>query len=351
VDTEIADNQRSIMVDRNSVKQEFLSQHGWDQALSVKIPGDASYRKYERLSQHGESRILMDAPPEKESVVSFIEVAEFLSANDINAPKILAKDTENGFLLLEDFGNDSYSKVLSGTSSYADSVTEITLYEHAVDALIKLHQAQIPESLPHYNEEKLINGAMLMLEWYYPAINNQPLSDTLQQEYIAIWKQLLPMALILPSVVALRDYHADNLMWLPERQGTDRVGQLDFQDAMGCSPAYDLVSLLEDARRDVSQEVAESMINRYLAARPDIMRKDFLAAYAILGAQRNCRIVGVFARLAVRDHNSKYLSKLSRVWKHIENDMKHPLLVPLKEWFRKVNSSQSSSSGKPVRAS
>lgn len=335
---------------REELKKHFLSRHGWETASVDKIPGDASFRKYERLQLGDTSRILMDAPPEKENVVPFIHVATFLRTEGLNAPEIVAADEEHGFLLLEDFGNHSYSKVLAGKTPLGSEYSEIALYEKAIDALVTLHATPCPASLPAYDEALLLKEAMLLLEWYYPALHDAPLPELLQNEYIRIWKQLLPFLGELPSVVVLRDYHADNLMWLPERSGTDKVGLLDFQDAVIGSPVYDIVSLLEDARRDVDSVTVDAMINRYLQARPDITRKNFLASYAILGAQRNCKIVGIFSRLAVRDHNSSYLALLSRVWKHIDHDLTHPLLMPLKEWFRKVNNPQAASNGASVRA-
>jgi N-acetylmuramate 1-kinase len=344
----ITDIRESIIVTRETMKADFLAAHGWQDAKRDKIPGDASFRRYERLTLQGKTRILMDAPPDKEEVVPFINVAHYLHDQQLNAPEIIAADKEHGFVLLSDFGNDSYTKVLARSGADLEA-TEITLYEQAIDVLLKLHAAPCPDWVPPYSEELLLREAMLMLEWYYPALNNAPLPEELEREYIAIWKGLLADIHDMPGVMVLRDYHADNLMWLPKRAGTDKVGLLDFQDAVRGSAAYDMVSLLEDARRDVSPATVEAMISRYIAGQSELSRKDFLAAYSILGAQRNCKIIGFCARKSMRDSNSSYLSLLARVWDHIDNDLRHPLLLPLKQWFRKVNN-QSAENGASVSA-
>lgn len=318
---------------RDTTKRQFLTAHGWGDALACNIQGDASFRRYERLLWEGKTAILMDAPPGKEDIRPFIAVDHYLKNHGFAAPSIWASDAINGFMLLEDLGNDSYSKVLAGATTLQEKYTELQLYEQAIDVLSLLHAQDLPDNFPHYDEALLLREAMLMLEWYFPVLNGEPLPGSLQQEYIALWKQLFPYLRALPKVTVLRDYHADNLMWLPERAGIEKVGLLDFQDAVIGSPAYDMVSLLEDARRDVAPETVTVMINRYLAANPHINRKDFLAAYAILGAQRNCKIVGIFARLSARDGNSAYLTLLPRVWRHIMHDIQHPLLVPLKKWL------------------
>lgn len=321
---------------RDALKKQFLQQHGWGEAVVFPIQGDASFRSYARLSLEEKYAILMDAPPGKEDIAPFIMVANYLSSHNLAAPEIIASDTINGFMLLEDFGDNSYSKVLAGKAVLKEEYTEVTLYEQAIDALATLHSLPLPNTFPLYDEALLLTEAMLMLEWYFPVLNGEKLPQALEDEYIQIWKQLLPYLNALSSVVVLRDYHADNLMWLPERKGVKKVGLLDFQDAVIGSPAYDMVSLLEDARRDVQAETVSLMINRYLAAVPSINRKNFLAAYAILGAQRNCKIVGIFSRLSARDGNPAYLKLLPRVWQHIMHDIQHPLLQPLKKWFERV---------------
>lgn len=334
--TKITDITEREHIMREELKSQFLADNGWGNASCQKIQGDASFRRYERLARATETAILMDAPPGKEDVRPFVNVGNYLNSHRLGAPAITGIDADNGFLLLEDLGDDSYSRVLAANASSVGVHSEATLYAHAIDVLVALHRLPLPANLPAYDEALLMREALLMLEWYFPVLNGEPLPTALQEEYVAVWKPLFAHLEGLQKVVVLRDYHADNLMWLPEREGLRKVGLLDFQDAVIGSPAYDLVSLLEDARRDVMASTVTSMINRYLAAMPHINRKDFLAAYAILGAQRNCKIIGIFSRLSARDGNSNYLKLLPRVFAHLMHDITHPLLTPLKLWLHKA---------------
>ncbi len=320
---------------RENEQQQFLAAHGWDKAVCSPIAGDASFRRYARLELGGKRAIVMDAPPGKEDIRPFVTVANYLRRHGLSAPDIIAADEGLGFMLLEDLGDSSYSKMLVGKGEEG-SRTEMALYEQAIDVLISLHNQPVAENLPHYDEALLLREAGLLLEWYFPVLNGERLSAKLEAEYYHLWQQLIKHLNALPQVVVLRDYHADNLMWLPERVGVKKVGLLDFQDAVIGSPAYDMVSLLEDARRDVGEDTVAAMINRYLAAMPATARKDFLASYAILGAQRNCKIIGIFTRLSARDGKASYLKLLPRVWRHVMHDVKHPLLTPLKQWLMKV---------------
>lgn len=321
------------MIDRQALLIEFLHRHGWQEATLFPLPADASFRRYIRISQHGKTAIVMDAPPLHEKVDSFISVNHYLRQQGLAAPEIFATDTENGFLLLEDFGDTTFTKVLQNHPA-----KEIALYQKAIDILIELQAAPPMETLEDYSQDHLITEATLLLEWYFPTLYGEPLSRELQEAYLHIWKKLLPLTEQLPTVTVLRDYHADNLMWQETSDDMGRVGILDFQDALRGSPIYDMVSLLEDARRDVSPATVQAMISRYLEGSPQITRKDFLASYAILGAQRNFKIVGIFARKAARDKQAHYLKFLPRVWRHISNDLTHPLLLPLKEWLNKAMS-------------
>jgi hypothetical protein len=327
------------MKDRNLLKQKFLVEHKLEKAELISLPADASYRTYDRLKLADKSYILMDAPPPQENVKPFIKVANYLSQNGISSPKIFADDVKNGFLLLEDFGDDSYIKLLQANE---EEFPEKLLYENAIDLLLYLHKLPVPDGiLPYYDDELLLNEVNQLTEWYVPILNGEPINKKLQEEFEIIWRHLLQYTRFLSETVVLRDYHVNNLMWLDNRSGIKRVGVLDFQDAVIGSPVYDMVSLLEDVRRDVSDELAQNMITRYLTTRADeITRKDFLASYAILGAQRNLKIIGMCARKAVKDKNSTYLNWLPRIWRYLEKDLKHPLLLPLKAWLDKVISPQ-----------
>jgi hypothetical protein len=318
---------------RNELMQSFLKKNKLSEATIEELPADASFRKYFRISTGNATNILMDAAPGKENVKPFIAVAEYLSKHEFSVPQIIAQDTKNGFLLLEDFGSDKFTTLLA----QPDQELEQTLYKNAVDVLLALQKVPPADGLiPYYSDNLFLEEVNLFLEYYIAVVQNEPISKKLREEFEIIWQHLLQYAHFIPETIVLRDYHADNLMWLPERDGIQQVGILDFQDAVIGSPVYDVVSLIEDARRDVSPEIAQQMINRYLEGRTDISRKNFLAVYSILAAQRNLKIIGLFARKATRDKNPSYLKLLPRVWGYIEKDLKHPLLLPLKAWLDKV---------------
>jgi N-acetylmuramate 1-kinase len=325
-------------MNREGLKTEFLNNSELGKFERLPIKNDASYRQYERiLKANGESLIFMDAPPEKEKVQPFIQVSDFLINNDISAPKIFKSDIPKGFLLLEDFGNDSYSNILAGKSIVSEELDEELMYEKAMDALIHLHKIPTNKiALNLYDESSLIKESMRFIDFYVSILNGEKLNKKMQEEYVLILKHLISSVKIMGNVVVLRDYHVDNLMWLEDRAGHRKVGMLDFQDAIIGSPVYDIVSLLEDARRDVSPELREKMIKRYLKAFPQHFHKDFSAACAIYGVQRNLKIIGTFARLASVYKKPDYLTLLPRVWRHINNDLKHPLLLPLKNWLNQI---------------
>lgn len=315
---------------------EFLQENKWGKAQRAPLSNDASFRRYERLTRGEKTAMLMDAPPSKEDIKPFINIANYLRRRGLSAPEIYAVDEVNGLILLEDFGNDSFTNVLAGNSPLSSQYNELDLYYAAVDTLIHLDRSTLPRSMPDYDGKLLLHECELLTDWYLPHVDMTGSASEARQEYVTLWKNLCSFAKISDDVVVLRDYHADNLMWLPERAGVQQVGLLDFQDAVIGSPVYDLVSLLEDARRDVSPDTVAAVIERYLSIRKSVNRDDFLAAYAILAAQRNCKIIGIFARLAIRDNKPKYLNYLPRVWNHLEYDLQHPVLAPLKEWFDRV---------------
>jgi N-acetylmuramate 1-kinase len=322
------------MQERETLKADFLKKHHKHNYEVIKLPADASFRSYERLVYAGKSIMLMDAPPDKEKVEAFIKIDEFLFQHQFSVPEIYKQDAANGFLLLEDFGDDTYSKILKKSLQ-----NEEYLYRMAVNALCRLHKITPPQDMiPQYNEKELLREAMLFIEWYIPCISGDKLPEDLIAEFKEIFSLLISYTKALDDVVVLRDYHADNLMWLEEREGIARVGILDFQDAAIGSPVYDLMSLLRDVRRDVSPKIVDDMINHFLDLNAHISRKDFLASYAILSAQRNLKIMGIVARKIMRDKNSTYLYLLPRAWKYVEIELQHPLLLPLKRWLDKISS-------------
>ena len=317
------------MSDRAARIDAFLAAAGWGAASRAPLPGDASFRRYVRLTRGGERAMLMDAAPPREDVRSFLAVARLLHGIGLSAPAILAEDVGAGLLLLEDFGDDTYTRLL------AAGATEENLYALAIDVLVALNRrcAAASLALPPYDETRLLAEAALLVDWYLPAITGAPTEPALREDYLALWRSLLPLARGVPETLVLRDYHVDNLMRLPGRDGIAACGLLDFQDAVVGPLSYDLVSLLEDARRDVPAALARDLRERFLAAFPKLDRAAFERSYAVLGAQRNCKIVGIFTRLCARDGKDTYLAHIPRVWRLIGEDLTHPDLAPLARWL------------------
>jgi aminoglycoside/choline kinase family phosphotransferase len=311
----------------------FLRAAGWPPEAARPLAGDASNRRYLRLDR---GAVLMDAPPEKgEDVRPFVAVTHWLRQNGLSAPEILAADLERGFLVLEDLGDGLYTPLLA-----RDPGRETELYGVAVDLLAALAEIPAPGmlgpddcrvALPPYDTAVLAREAALIREWWLPAAGAGP-APALAAEFDALVAAATAAVAPARDVVVLRDYHADNLLWLPGRAGLAQVGLLDYQDALAGHAAYDLVSLLEDARRDTPPELREAMIARYLARRPEVEADTFRAAYSALGAQRNLKIVGIFARLAIRDRKPRYLELIPRVWDHLMRDLSHPDLAALAGW-------------------
>lgn len=303
---------------------DFTARAGWFGAQVHPLPGDASFRRYFRLvRESGASAMLMHAPPPHEDPAPFLHVARWLSDNGLRAPDILAEDAGEGWVLTEDFGNDRMRDWLD-----AHPADEHAAYAAAVDALAALHRLP-PGPFPPYDMAVYAREAALLTEWYCPAQGLNVDGDG----YAAAWDEVLMPLLSrqAPGVTVLRDYHAENIMLLGGRPRAPQ-GLIDFQDALVGHPAYDLVSLLQDARRDVPEAVEEAMLAHYGAA-SGAGGEDFLADYARLGAQRNAKIVGIFTRLDRRDGKAKYLALIPRVWALLERDLAHPALAPLARWF------------------
>ena len=318
------------MTERDSAIASFLARIGWDDAVRTPLAGDASFRRYVRLARAGASAMLMDAAPPKEDVRPYCAVARLLLGMGLSAPRILAEDEAQGFLLIEDFGDDTFTRLLASGSD------EGALYALAVDCLVALNSrfaGSRAETPPPYDDARLLTEAALLVDWYLPAISGRATDASLRAEYLELWRSLLPVAREAPETLVLRDYHVDNLMRLPRRDGIAQCGLLDFQDAVLGPMSYDLVSLLEDARRDVSLTLAEAMRERFLAAFPSLDRASFLRSYALLGAQRNAKIIGIFTRLCVRDGKPSYLAHIPRVWRLLEQDLRHPALAPIARWL------------------
>ena len=311
---------------RDAEIAEFLAAAGWAGAERAPLAGDASARRYERLRSGGARAILMDVPPTSGLVVApFLAVDRWLRAAGLSAPEVLAADEGRGLVLLEDLGDDLLARICA-----AQPEREPGLYAAAVDLLADLQRLPPPAgawTTPPYDLAFLGREAALMLEWYVPATTGAPVPPDLAAEFAALLDETLaPVAV--EEVAVYRDYHAENLLWLPDRTGHARVGLLDFQDMLIGHPAYDLVSLLADARRDVAPELAAAMEARYLA-RTGAEPEAFTAAARILSAQRNMKIVGLFTRLCRRDGKARYLDLLPRVWGYLAADLAHPALAGL----------------------
>jgi hypothetical protein len=310
---------------------DFLQAQGWAMAERRPLAGDASFRRYERLTRGKERAVLMDAAPPRENVRPFIAIDRLLAGVGLAVPAIYGADEEAGLLLLEDMGDDTYTRLLDRGES------ETRLYGLAVDLLIELHRRLPVEKLPSvpaFEDATALRQVNLLLEWYWPATQGGPAPEKAIAEFEAAWRPALALWRQSPRGLVLFDYHVDNLMLLAGRSGIASVGLLDFQDAVVGPRGFDLVSLIDDARRDVPAELAASLMARYLDAFPELDRAAFAAAYAASGAQRHTRILGTFTRLCRRDGKPAYLAFIPRVWRQLEARLAHPALAPLAQWFQ-----------------
>ncbi|MFI4988426.1 MAG: aminoglycoside phosphotransferase family protein [Alphaproteobacteria bacterium] len=315
---------------RDALIADFLARNGWAAAARQALAGDASFRRYERLTNGTGCRlVLMDAPPPQENVRPFVAVARHLVSLGLSAPRIHAADEGSGLLLIEDFGDDNMAALVDSAGDKG------RLYRLAVDSLIALHRRPDASAiaLPAYDDARMLGEAEVLLDWYLPALTGAPVPERLRADYRAAWQSVLPRARAVPTSLVLRDYFPDNLMLLAGRKGVAACGLLDFQDAVIGPVTYDLVSLLEDARRDVPAKLKAALMEHYLAAFPALERQAFAASYAIMGAQRNLRIVGVFTRLCRRDGKRHYLAHIPRLWRLIEQATSHPALAPVEAWL------------------
>ena len=299
----------------------FLKTAGWGDAAIEPLAGDASFRRYFRIRRaSGKTAMLMDAPPPEEDPQPYLRAAKWLDANGLRAPHILAEDAPRGLVLIEDFGEVRMREYLDQWPG-----DEAAIYRTAIDALIDLHRLP-PGPFLDYSMSEYMREARLFTDWYCPAQNLYIDSASYTSAWEKVLGEMLPRQR--PGVTVLRDYHAENIMLLGN---LEQQGLLDFQDALVGHPAYDLVSLLQDARRDVSPELEAQMFDYY--AQKTGAGADFLADYARLGAQRNAKIVGIFVRLWKRDGKPRYLDLIPRVWALLERDLSHPALEPVREWF------------------
>ena len=350
--------------DREALKRAFLADNGLADAARARLPGDASTRSYERLTTPaGASLMLMDAPPAAESppcgpgataaeraaagfnalyrvsacrVDAFAATAAYLRGRGYSAPRVIAGDVGEGLAVMEDLGDALFARE---TEAGADP---LPLYQGAVDTLINLHQHKPPAILPSeigdwpllsYDDLALKTAASLFIDWWPRHAGGEAFSPDALAKWEALWAPIRARGEAGASVFVHRDYHAENLIWLPERQGLARVGLLDFQDALLGHPAWDLFSLLQDARREVPAELEIAMVERYLAARPDLDSDAFLTDYAGLAALNAARILGIFARLIERDGKPRYAAFIPRMRRMMARNLARPGLEGLRAWF------------------
>jgi N-acetylmuramate 1-kinase len=337
----------------------FLAGTPYAEAAAGYLQGDASTRSYARLALPDRTAILMDSPKQPdgppikdgkpysalvhlaEDVTPFVAVAEELRRRGLAAPAIYAFDLERGFLVIEDLGDKVFGAEIARGVPVGD------LYAAAMEVLLALVAEPLPATLaveghapyrlPPYDQDALLTEALLLIDWFWPALHGRPAPDSVHDDFASLWQPLLADAAKADKTLVLRDFHSPNLMWLPERQGLHQVGLLDFQDALSGPAAYDLVSLLQDARLDVPEALEAELLARYCAARAGREKQfasdRFRLLYATLGAQRNSKILGIFARLAKRDGKRGYLSHIPRVARYLERNLSHPALAQLRAWY------------------
>lgn len=325
----------------------------WGDARIGYLQGDASARSYARLTKGTRTALLMDAPRQpdgppirdgksysriahlaEDTVRPFSAVAQALKEAGLSAPAILDQDAGRGFMLVEDLGDQVFAAEVA-----RDGLRMDELWRAAVDALLAVRGARVPDTVPAYDAEALGIEVELLLDWYWPALKGAPAPASARAEFLELWRPLFERLQRQPQVLVLRDFHSPNLIWLPERSGVERVGIIDFQDAQRGSAAYDLASLLQDARVDVPAPLEEELFAYYCGrlaeATPGFDRSELQFAYNALGAQRNTKILGIFVRLAHRDGKRQYLAHLARIWGYLERNLTHVSLAPLATWYEK----------------
>ena len=309
------------MTDRHALSLTFVQSAGWGAATRAYLAGDASDRRYDRLTLGTKTTVLMDAPPGKgDDPAIFVSIAAHLASLGLSAPTVYAQDLTHGFLLLEDLGDALFAREVA-----RDPSLEPPLYAAATDVLIHLQSAKPAPNLPDLTPTDWADAASFALTWYRFAITGERANP---YDFTNTLTRLITAHANAPRVMILRDYHAENLLWLPNRPGLARVGLLDFQLAQLGQPGYDLVSLLQDARRDVLAATESAMITRMITATGSNAAA-FQTAYAVLGAQRALRILGIFAKLCLQDAKPAYLALIPRVWHHLQRNLAHPALAPM----------------------
>ncbi len=327
---------------RRMRREAFLESLGWRHVTPQPMQADASFRRYYRLQGADRPLLLMEDPPDRPPVPPLVMVEPFtriaghLRELGLRAPEVHFKDMPNGLLVIDDFGDDTYTRL------FDKGADPKPLYELAVDVLVHLHKH--PQrgaiELPKYDDKHLVDEAMLLLDWYYPALSGKKPTEEMKQSFAAVWKDLFKKFPQDQETLVLRDYHVDNLMLLPDAEGLQSCGLLDFQDAVIGQFSYDLMSLLEDARRDVPQGLQLHLYSRYMKGMgaggdQGLDLPAFNYSYRVLAAQRHAKVLGIFVRLSVRDGKDRYLTFVPHVHKLFINSLDSPVLEPLRHWFEK----------------
>lgn len=322
---------------RREKREQFLQSLGWGHVTLHPMQADASFRRYYRIEGAGKPLLMMQDPPDRPPVPPFVMVEPFMKIAahlrnlGLHAPQIYHHDIPNGLLILDDFGDDTYTRL------FDKGADPKPLYELAVDVLAHLnrHPERNRIDLPRYDDAHLIDEAMLLLDWYYPKLTGKPPTPELKSSYSAVWRDLFKAFPKDQDTLVLRDYHVDNIMLVPHAKGLQAAGLLDFQDALIGPMSYDLMSLLEDARRDVPQSLQKHLYDRYMAAMgTGFDRKAFDYSYRVIAAQRHAKVLGIFVRLLVRDGKDRYMKFIPHVHKLFILSLNAPELKPLHTWFK-----------------
>jgi len=344
-------------VERLEKLREFLGKAGYLDAERRYMPGDASTRSYARLIHDGISEILMNFPPRvdrqliyggrsyleavhlADEIKPFIAIGHALHARGFSSPAIHHSDIDDGFLICEDLGSEG---VIEGDPPRPI----IERYEAATDVLVALHQQDLPPALsvagstdyaiPPFDVDAMLIEVSLLLDWYLPD-RGVAVTEAMQAEFYALWHGILTPVLAKPETWVIRDFHSPNLIWRAERRGMARVGIIDFQDAVLGPMAYDVASLAQDARLDIPEPVEIALLSRYVQGRrsrdPNFDAAGFAATYAIMSAQRNTRLLGVFSRLNRRDGKPHYLRHQPRIFTYLSRSLAHPAMQPARAWY------------------
>lgn len=311
---------------RDELLSLFLTNNGWGTATRTPLASDASFRTYDRLTQNGQSVILMNSPL-SENPDKFVFFDELLSNTGICVPQILAKDMTNGFILLEDFGDNTFTKLLNqGADEYA-------LYKQALDTLVNLQKNIVlsKTGIETYTDEQMLNGVLLLPNWFGKYVLPNGLPSEAIPSFKAIWEKLIQKISSSPKTLVLLDYHVDNLMITPD----NKCGVLDFQDARLGPIGYDLMSLLEDERRDVSAQVRDNLINDYFRQMPAFDTPAIRETLPIIAMQRHARVIGLFVRLFLRDKKEKYLKMIPFIWELTERHLNNPIFQDYRDWLNR----------------